>query len=50
MSIFYIITGLMFMIASAGAVDGTAAPMWVAIHGIVGSIFMFIGIKLQGDE
>ena len=34
-SLAYIFSGLMFLIASAGAVDGTASPMWVAVLGFI---------------
>ena len=30
-SLCWIVSGLMFLIASAGAVDGTAEPIWVAV-------------------
>tara|TARA_Y100001972_G_scaffold50912_1_gene62435 strand:- start:172 stop:324 length:153 start_codon:yes stop_codon:yes gene_type:complete len=50
MSIFYLMTGFMFMIAAAGAVDGSAGPMWVGICGLIGIILMWIGILKQGDD
>ena len=50
MSIFYLVTGFMFLIAAAGAVDGTASPMWVAVLGFIGGILMYIGIKKQEDQ
>ena len=49
MSIFYLVSGFMFLVAAAGAVDGTASPMWVAILGTVGIILMLLGIKNQED-
>ena len=39
-SLAYLISGLMFMLAAAGAVDGTASPMWVAVLGFIGGILM----------
>tara|TARA_R100001480_G_scaffold135923_1_gene133041 strand:- start:193 stop:345 length:153 start_codon:yes stop_codon:yes gene_type:complete len=48
-SLAYIFSGLMFMLASAGAVDGTASPMWVAVLGFIGGILMYIGIRKQED-
>ena len=48
-SLAYIFSGLMFLIASAGAVDGTASPMWVAVLGFIGGILMYIGIRKQED-
>jgi len=48
-SLAYIISGFMFMLASAGAVDGTASPMWVAVLGLIGGILMYIGIRKQED-
>ena len=48
-SLAYIISGLMFMLASAGAVDGTASPMWVAVLGFIGGMLMYIGIRKQED-
>jgi hypothetical protein len=48
-SLAYIISGLMFMLASAGAVDGTASPMWVAVLGFIGGILMYIGIRKQEE-
>ena len=50
MSIAYFISGFMFLVAAAGAVDGTASPMWVAILGTVGIILMLLGIKNQEDD
>ena len=50
MSIFYLVLGFMFLVAAAGAVDGTASPMWVAILGTVGIILMLLGIKNQEDD
>tara|TARA_B100001113_G_scaffold248068_1_gene204257 strand:- start:402 stop:557 length:156 start_codon:yes stop_codon:yes gene_type:complete len=49
-SLAYIFSGLMFLIASAGAVDGTASPMWVAVLGFIGVILMFMGIKNQEED
>tara|TARA_E500000318_G_scaffold85607_1_gene81681 strand:- start:170 stop:325 length:156 start_codon:yes stop_codon:yes gene_type:complete len=48
-SLAYLISGLMFMLAAAGAVDGTASPMWVAVLGFIGGILMYIGIRKQED-
>ena len=48
-SLAYIISGLMFMLASAGAVDGTASPMWIAVLGFIGGILMYIDIRKQED-
>ena len=48
-SITYLISGMMFMMASAGAVDGTASPMWVGTLGFIGGILMYIGIIKQED-
>ena len=49
-SICWIIFGMMFLIASAGAVDGTASPMWVAVLGFIGGILMYMGIKTQEKD
>ena len=48
-SLAYLMFGMMFMMASAGAVDGTASPMWVGILGFIGGILMYIGIRKQED-
>ena len=50
MSIAYFVSGFMFLMASAGAVDGTAAPMWVGVLGAVGILLLIIGIKNQEKE
>ena len=50
MSIFYFMLGFTFFIAAAGAVDGTAHYMWVAINGIIGILFCIIGIIKQENE
>ena len=50
MSIAYYISGFMFLMASAGAVDGTASPMWVAVLGFIGGILMYMGIKTQEKD
>ena len=49
-SLAYLISGFMFMIAAAGAVDGTANPAWIAVLGSVGILLMFLGIKNQEDD
>jgi len=49
-SLAYLISGFMFMIAAAGAVDGTASPVWIAILGSVGILLMLLGIKNQEDD
>lgn len=49
-SIAYFISGFMFMVAAAGAVDGTASPVWIAVLGSVGILLMFLGIKNQEDD
>lgn len=46
----YFISGFMFLMASAGAVDGTASPMWVAVLGFIGVTLMFIGTRYQDEE
>ena len=46
-SLAYLVSGLIFMLAASGAVDGTASPMWVAVLGFIGGILMYIGIKTQ---
>ena len=48
-SITYLISGMMFMMASAGAVDGTAEPIWVVVNGIIGLLLMYVGIMKQED-
>lgn len=50
MSVFYLMTGFMFLVASAGAVDGTVGPMWVGIYGVIGLLLLWVGIIKQGDE
>ena len=40
MSIAYFVSGFMFLMASAGAVDGTAAPMWVGVLGAIGILLL----------
>ena len=49
-SLAYLISGLMFMLAAAGAVDGTASPMWVGSLGFIGGLLMLIGVRKQEDE
>ena len=49
-SIAYIMFGMIFMMASAGAVDGTASPMWVGSLGFIGGLLMLIGVRKQEDE
>ena len=41
--------GMMFLMASAGAVDGTAEPIWVVVNGIIGLLLMYVGIMKQED-
>ena len=48
-SIAYIMFGMIFMMASAGAVDGTADPIWVVVNGIIGLLLMYVGIMKQED-
>ena len=48
-SICWIIFGMMFLMASAGAVDGTAEPIWVVVNGIIGLLLMCVGIMKQED-
>ena len=48
-SIAYIMFGMIFMMASAGAVDGTAEPIWVVVNGIIGLLLMYVGIMKQED-
>jgi|TARA_R100001126_G_scaffold95502_1_gene67150 hypothetical protein len=49
-SLAYLISGLMFMLAAAGGVDGSASPMWVGVLGFIGGILMYIGIKTQEKD
>jgi len=49
-SIVWIIFGMIFLMASAGAVDGTADTIWVVVNGIIGLLLMYIGILKQEDE
>ena len=50
MSIAYLVSGFKFLMTSAGAVDGTASPMWVGVLGAVGILLLIIGIKHQEKE
>ena len=50
MSIAYYISGFMFLMASAGAVDGTASPMWVCVLGAIGIFLLIIGFYYQEKE
>ena len=50
MSIAYLVSGFMFLMASAGAVDGTAAPMWVGVLGAIGILLLIIGFYYQEKE
>ena len=49
-SLIYITFGLLFLMVSAGAVDGTADAKWVAIYGAIGIVFMALGVKFQKEE
>ena len=49
-SLCWIVSGLMFLIASTGAVDGTAEPIWVVVNGVIGLLLMYVGIMKQEDE
>ena len=49
-SLAYLISGLMFMLAAAGAVDGTASPMWVGVLGAIGIFLLIIGFYYQEKE
>ena len=48
-SLFFITFGLLFLMGSAGAVDGTADVKW-AIYGVIGIVFMALGVKFQEEE
>ena len=49
-SLIFITFGLLFLMVSAGAVDGTADAKWVAIYGAIGIVFMVLGVKFQEEE
>ncbi len=49
-SLFFITFGLLMLMGSAGAVDGTADLKWVVIYGVLGIVCMAIGVKFQEEE
>ncbi len=49
-TLFFTTFGLLLLMGSAGAVDGTADLKWVVIYGVLGIVCMAIGVKFQEEE